>query len=175
MTTWQPSEQNLVLDTMTHYSPIDNGVAHNSPQDEWIDLHERISQPREEDPPPSTIPQNDSNDGDSPRASMGSAVSPESPLSPLRLAVDSSQIDHEQGEPRHQLPNNPAAKGRQPSTKRFLDRLQNGWLWEVLGLILCILSFGAIIGIISAYSGKEIPHFSYGITVSRCECLLMAQ
>jgi hypothetical protein len=79
---------------MTHYSPIDNGVAHDATQDEWINLHERISQSREEDSPPSTIQQNDSNDGDSPRASMGSAVNPESPLSPLRPQVDSGQTDH---------------------------------------------------------------------------------
>ena len=157
---------------MTHYSPIDNGVAHDSPEDEWIDLHERTSQIREEGSPPSMIRQNDSNDGDSPRASMGSAASPESPLSTPRLAVDSDQTDHEQGEPGHPLPDNVTAKGRQPNAKRFLDRLQNGWLWEVLGLVLCVLSFGAIVGIISAYSNKEIPHFSYGITVSRYECLL---
>jgi hypothetical protein len=158
---------------MTHYSPVDNRVARDSPQDEWIDLHERISQIREEGSPPSTIRQNDSNDGDSPHASMGSVVSPERPLSPLRPAVDSGQTDHEQGEPHHELPDNAVAKGRQPNAKRFLDRLQNGWLWEVLGLVLCILSFGAIVGVISAYSDKEIPHFSYGITVSRCKRLLM--
>jgi hypothetical protein len=157
---------------MTHYSPIDNGVAHDSLQDEGIDLHERISQTREENSP-LAIRQNDSNNGDSPRASMGSAVSSESPLSTARPAVDSGQTDHEQGEPRHQLPDNVTVKGRQPNANRFLGRLRNGWLWEVLGLVLCILSFGAIVGIISAYSDKEIPHFSYGITVSRCDCSLM--
>jgi hypothetical protein len=152
---------------MTHYSPVDNGEVHDSPQDEWIDLHDRISQINGVGSPPSTSRQL-RHSGDSSPISLESGLEPESPLRPIGPAVDCDQAGHDQEGSYHNNPKTTAAKNKHTNEQplSFLDRLRNGWLWEVLGLVVCILSFGAIVAVISTYSDKQIPHFSYGITVS---------
>jgi hypothetical protein len=96
-----------------------------------------------------------------------SAVEPETPSNPLTLAVDCGQAEYDQN------PEKPLFQRRHTNEQplSFLDRQQNGWLWEILGLVVCVLSFGAVVGFISVYSGKPIPHFAYGITVSQYKCL----
>ena len=159
---------------MTQYSPIDNEEVRGSSENEWVDLRDRPSQISRVSSPISIISQHHGNVDSSPVLTWSEA-GPESPLSPPRPPADCGQPDPNHEESHHKSPGDTEVQSHRTNGKQlsFLDRLRNGWLWEVLGLVVCVLSFGAIVGIISAYSDQRIPRFSYGITVSPYRYFLM--
>jgi hypothetical protein len=161
---------------MTQYSPIDNEAVHDSSENEWIDLRNRISQISRVGSPLLTISQHGGDEDSSPVLVLTvSGAGPESPLSPPGPPADCGQTDLDHEESYHKSPGDAEVQSRCTNGKplSFLDRLRNGWLWEVLGLVVCVLSFGAIVGIISAYSDQQVPRFSYGVTVSPHQCFLI--
>ncbi|KAJ3560024.1 hypothetical protein NPX13_g9455 [Xylaria arbuscula] len=53
-----------------------------------------------------------------------------------------------------------------PSSSRLSRLLSDTWLWEIVSVILSGLFFALIIIILGIYNGKEVPQFTYGITLN---------
>lgn len=159
---------------MTHYSPVVNLVTavQDLPQDEWIALYDRTASNGRVELQPLTSRQQHHNDRSSPVSPLlpGPQADSQGPLALRRRSDHNAHASVNQQTSSHKKRNkattSSASAERKSKPWLFLDKLQNGWLWEVLGLVMCLLSFGAIVGIVYFYSDQRVPHFSYGITVS---------